>query len=55
MNTSNVLLYTNLFQNVPDIVSDVCNVVPEDNNFKDFVGFKEVNSQKFSGFVNNCS
>ena len=38
-------------ENVPDNVYNV----PEDNIFNDFVGFEEVNSENFSGFVNNCS
>ena len=55
MNTSNVLIDSNLLKNVPDTVPDnVCNV-PEDNIFNAFVKFERVNSQHFSGFANNCS
>ena len=54
MNKSNVLI-DNLLKNVPDTVPDNVYNVPEDNIFNNFVGFKEANSQNFSGFVNNCS
>ena len=54
MNKINLLI-DNLLKNVPDTVPDNVYNVPEDNIFNDFIGFEEVNSQNFSGFVNNCS
>ena len=53
MNKSNVLI-DNLLKNVPNTVPENVNNVPEDNILNDFVGFEEMNSHIFSGFVNNC-